>query len=195
MSEAAQSAVDWHRDRRSKVRSRRTAASEDHEGLTSSNAPGPSRFNRSCCRFTAKDCGQRCTDTWRSKVTWKRFKGSPSTSTRKRRAWAVKSTIRRWKAQWDGRKLYDENGEPAALVYKGPAPSDNPYAVDGLSGATITSRGVTNLIRYWASDDGYGPFLEQTRQPNSDVRFANKPKRQEQIDGRQTRIARSLLIR
>ncbi len=67
----------------------------------------------------------------------------------------------RWKAQWEGRKLYDDSGQPAALVFKGPAPSDNPYAVDGLSGATITSRGVTNLLRYWASDDGYGPFLSK----------------------------------
>ncbi|GAA5506757.1 Na(+)-translocating NADH-quinone reductase subunit C [Novipirellula caenicola] len=66
-----------------------------------------------------------------------------------------------WKAQWPGQKLFDENGEPKAEVYKGPAPDGNPYAVDGLSGATITSRGVTNLIRYWASDEGYGPFLEQ----------------------------------
>ncbi len=67
----------------------------------------------------------------------------------------------RWKAQWEGRKLYDDSGQPAALVFKGPAPTDNPYAVDGLSGATITSRGVTNLLRYWASDDGYGPFLSK----------------------------------
>jgi len=66
-----------------------------------------------------------------------------------------------WKAQWEGVKLYDEDGKPAALVYKGPAPAGNPYAVDGLSGATITSRGVTNLIRYWASDDGYGPYLDK----------------------------------
>ncbi len=66
----------------------------------------------------------------------------------------------RWKAEWDGRKLFDESGKPASLVFKGPAPSTNPYAVDGLSGATITSRGVTNLIRYWVSDDGYGPFLK-----------------------------------
>ena len=60
-------------------------------------------------------------------------------------------------------QLFDEQGTPAALVYKGPAPGDNPYAVDGLSGATITSRGVTNLIRYWTSDDGYGPFLKKLR--------------------------------
>lgn len=66
-----------------------------------------------------------------------------------------------WKKQWDGRKLFDENGTPAAMVWKGPAPSDNPYAVDGLSGATITSRGVTNLLHYWASDEAYGPFLDK----------------------------------
>lgn len=66
-----------------------------------------------------------------------------------------------WKDQWEGRKLYDDSGEPAAIVFKGPAPADNPYAVDGLSGATITSRGVTNLIRFWASDDGYGPYLRK----------------------------------
>lgn len=66
-----------------------------------------------------------------------------------------------WKAQWEGRKLYDENGKPASLVYKGPAPASNPYAVDGLSGATLTSRGVTKLVRYWVSDNAYGPFLDK----------------------------------
>lgn len=66
-----------------------------------------------------------------------------------------------WKKQWDGRKLFDPQGKPAAMVAKGPAPSDNPYAVDGLSGATITSRGVTNLLAYWASDDGYGTYLNK----------------------------------
>jgi Na+-transporting NADH:ubiquinone oxidoreductase subunit C len=70
----------------------------------------------------------------------------------------------RWKSQWVGVNLYDESGDPAAEVFKGPAPDDNPYAVDGLSGATITSRGVTNLVRYWASDQGYGPFLEKFRE-------------------------------
>ena len=68
-----------------------------------------------------------------------------------------------WKDQWTGQKLYDENGDPAAMVSKGPAPTGDPYSVDGLSGATITSRGVTNLIRYWASEDGYGPFLDQLK--------------------------------
>ncbi len=70
----------------------------------------------------------------------------------------------RWKAQWVGKKLYDDQGDPAAEVFKGPAPPENTHAVDGLSGATITSRGVTNLVRYWASDDGYGPFLIKLQQ-------------------------------
>ncbi len=70
----------------------------------------------------------------------------------------------KWKSQWIGRQLYGVNGEPKAEVFKGPAPSDNPYAVDGLSGATITSRGVTNLVRYWTSDDGYGVFLNKLEQ-------------------------------
>ncbi len=68
-----------------------------------------------------------------------------------------------WKKQWDGLQLYDEQGQPAAHVAKGPASADDPSAVDGLSGATITSRGVTDLVQYWASDQGYGPFLEKLK--------------------------------
>lgn len=68
-----------------------------------------------------------------------------------------------WKAQWQGKLLYDENGEPVARVSKGPAPPGNPYSVDGLSGATITANGVTNMIQYWASEEGYGPFLAKLR--------------------------------
>lgn len=69
-----------------------------------------------------------------------------------------------WKAQWQGRYLYGEEGTPAAGVAKGPAPRDSRYLVDGLSGATITARGVTNLVRYWVSDDGFGPFLDKLKQ-------------------------------
>jgi Na+-transporting NADH:ubiquinone oxidoreductase subunit C len=68
-----------------------------------------------------------------------------------------------WKSQWNGIKLYDSDGTPVVRVNKGPAPPNDAHLVDGLSGATITSRGVTNLIRYWTSDDGYGPFLKKLR--------------------------------
>ncbi len=70
----------------------------------------------------------------------------------------------RWKRQWEGKQLFDEEGEPALAVAKGPAPADHPHAVDGLSGATITARGVQSLLRYWISDDGYGHYLDRLEQ-------------------------------
>ncbi|MEM9173653.1 MAG: Na(+)-translocating NADH-quinone reductase subunit C [Myxococcota bacterium] len=71
----------------------------------------------------------------------------------------------RWKALWPGRLAFDDRGKPAIAVKKGIAGSveDDPYQVDGLSGATITSRGVTNLVRFWIGDDGFGPYLDQYR--------------------------------
>jgi Na+-transporting NADH:ubiquinone oxidoreductase subunit C len=71
----------------------------------------------------------------------------------------------RWKALWPGRKAFNERGVPSIAVKKGPAgpPAEDPYEVDGLSGATLTSRGVTNLLRFWLGDDGYGPYLEKVR--------------------------------
>ena len=88
-----------------------------------------------------------------------------------------------WRAQWTGQQLFDDSGEPAAIVYKGPAPPGNPYAVDGLSGATITARGVTNLIRYWASEDGYGPFLDQLKQQMSEEKVSSSRSNHRQSSG------------
>jgi Na+-transporting NADH:ubiquinone oxidoreductase subunit C len=69
----------------------------------------------------------------------------------------------RWKAQWTGVKLYDEQGKQALGVARGPAPADNQHLVDGLSGATITSNGVTHLVRYWVGPDGYQTYLQQLK--------------------------------
>jgi len=69
----------------------------------------------------------------------------------------------RWKALWKGRKAYDAEGHPVINVKKGIAgpPETDPYEVDGLSGASITSRGVGNLVRFWLGDHGFGPYLKQ----------------------------------
>ncbi len=64
-----------------------------------------------------------------------------------------------WKAQWVGKKIYDESGEPALTVIKAKAPAGSLYEIDGLSGATLTSRGVANLIKYWMGTDGFGHYL------------------------------------
>ena len=68
----------------------------------------------------------------------------------------------RWKARWEGRQAFGEDGEPKIEVIKGTAgpPEEDPYEVDGLSGATLTSRGVTNLVHFWLGDDVLGPYLD-----------------------------------
>ncbi len=70
-----------------------------------------------------------------------------------------------WKAKWIGRKAFDERGRIKIAVAKGPAgpPDKDPYRVDGLSGATITSRGVTNMLQFWLGAEGFGPYLNRLR--------------------------------
>ncbi|MDU0353591.1 Na(+)-translocating NADH-quinone reductase subunit C [Paraglaciecola aquimarina] len=63
-----------------------------------------------------------------------------------------------WKAKWDGKKLFD-NGDVAIQVKKNANPAD-PYAVDALSGATLTSNGVQNTLSYWLGKNGFGPYLK-----------------------------------
>ena len=63
-----------------------------------------------------------------------------------------------WQDKWDGKELY-ENGEVAIRVVKNANPS-NPHTIDALSGATLTSNGVENTIRYWVGEQGFGQFLK-----------------------------------
>jgi Na+-transporting NADH:ubiquinone oxidoreductase subunit C len=69
----------------------------------------------------------------------------------------------RWQALWRGRKVYDDTGKVALEVVKGAAKpaSEAPHQVDGISGATITSRGVTATIEFWLGPHGFGPYLEK----------------------------------
>ncbi len=71
----------------------------------------------------------------------------------------------RWKSKWQGRMAFGEGGAPKIKVIKGPAgpPAEDPYEVDGLAGATITARGVTNMLQFWLGDDGFGPYLRNLR--------------------------------
>ena len=50
--------------------------------------------------------------------------------------------------------------------YKGVVSSDTPDAqhkFDGLAGATITTRGVQDMFKFWLGENGYGPLLEQIK--------------------------------
>ncbi|MCE8522738.1 Na(+)-translocating NADH-quinone reductase subunit C [Ruegeria pomeroyi] len=69
-----------------------------------------------------------------------------------------------WQAQWQGRKMYDGNGNVQFQVAGGTVSPSSPsaaYQVDGLTGATITGNAVTNLVRYWFGPHGYGPLLKK----------------------------------
>jgi len=46
-------------------------------------------------------------------------------------------------------------------VLKAGTPISQPtHQVDGLSGATITTTGVSNTLQFWLGDEGFGPTLE-----------------------------------
>jgi len=72
----------------------------------------------------------------------------------------------KWKALWLGRRAFDESFKPKIEVIKGKAksPAEDPYQVDGLSGATITSRGISHLVQFWLGENGFGPYLRNLRE-------------------------------
>lgn len=73
----------------------------------------------------------------------------------------------KWKAQWPGKQVYDEAGTVAAHLKKGgvnpDSEADRLHNVDGLAGATLTSNGVNNVIKYWLGEEGFGPFLKKLK--------------------------------
>jgi Na+-transporting NADH:ubiquinone oxidoreductase subunit C len=73
----------------------------------------------------------------------------------------------KWQALWVGRKAYDANWTPQLAVIKGRAgpPATDPHRVDGMSGATITSNGVSHVVRFWLSPEGYAPYLKSLQSP------------------------------
>jgi Na+-transporting NADH:ubiquinone oxidoreductase subunit C len=66
-----------------------------------------------------------------------------------------------WKKLWPGKKIYNENGEAEVRLVKGGAKEGDIHGVDGLSGATLTSNGVTNTLQFWFGAEGYKPFIEK----------------------------------
>lgn len=71
----------------------------------------------------------------------------------------------RWKALWPGKKVY-RNGEPAIELIKGAVNPENESAdwqIDGLAGATLTARGVTNLVQFWLGEAGFASYLDNVK--------------------------------
>lgn len=69
-----------------------------------------------------------------------------------------------WKGQWPGKKVTDASGNLMIEVTKGgQANPASDYEIDGLAGATLTTVGVNNLVRFWLGENGFKPFLENLK--------------------------------
>lgn len=67
-----------------------------------------------------------------------------------------------WKAKWIGKQVYGDGAGVALDVIKGQVDTSRPesiHQIDGLSGASLTSKGVRNLIQFWLGENGYESFL------------------------------------
>lgn len=70
----------------------------------------------------------------------------------------------KWLVLWKGKHIYDEDGNLAIEVIHGKVDerSDRKvYEVDGLSGATMTSKGITNILHFWLGDLGFKKYLQK----------------------------------
>jgi len=76
----------------------------------------------------------------------------------------------KWKASWGNpdcpKVLFDEQGSVKISFFKGTVScdmNDSQHKFDALAGATITTRGVENMFKFWLGKDGYGPLLKQIK--------------------------------
>jgi Na+-transporting NADH:ubiquinone oxidoreductase subunit C len=72
----------------------------------------------------------------------------------------------KWKALWPGKQVYDHDGEVSIEIVKGGVDAGSPRAphqVDAISGATLTSNGVQNMLHFWLGEHGFGPYLSKIR--------------------------------
>lgn len=68
-----------------------------------------------------------------------------------------------WQAKWQGRQLFNEQGEVRFRVASGSVAEGSPAArhqVDAMSGATVTGDSVTRLVEFWFGPQGYQTFLK-----------------------------------
>lgn len=72
----------------------------------------------------------------------------------------------KWRALWANKEIYGADAKVALRVIKGHVDTAAPTAkhqVDGLAGATLTSKGVDNLVQFWLGENGYQHFLNHLK--------------------------------
>ncbi len=161
--EAAEKEATSVANRGSRRTTRATTAARKSPRSISFAAAAKGRSNRSSCRSTAKGLWSTLYGYLALKSDLETIQGLTFYEHGETPGLGGEVDNPSWKASGRAASFTTKTATRRHEVFKGPAPDDNPYAVDGLSGATITSRGVTNLVRYWASDEGYGPFLDKLK--------------------------------
>jgi Na+-transporting NADH:ubiquinone oxidoreductase subunit C len=76
-----------------------------------------------------------------------------------------------WRAQFIGKKVLNDNGQPALRVTKGAAGQGDEFAVDGLSGATLTSNGVQHSFDFWMGEGRVGRTVQRKRNQGAEPRL------------------------
>lgn len=66
---------------------------------------------------------------------------------------------KKWQSGWADLSVYGDDGSVQLGVVKSGAQRDENFQVDGLAGATITSKGVDATVKLWLGSAGYGPYL------------------------------------
>ena len=75
-----------------------------------------------------------------------------------------------WRASWVGRRIYGPGGDVAIELVAEPGPPEtDPYRVDAVSRATVTTAGVQNMINFWMGPQGFGPFLKHYRETTGEA--------------------------
>ncbi len=76
---------------------------------------------------------------------------------------------RRWQKGWQGKEIYNDSGDIDLQFVKGKAAGEGParlHQIDGLSGATLTTKGVNNLMEFWFGEHGFKPFFARLKKEN-----------------------------
>jgi Na+-transporting NADH:ubiquinone oxidoreductase subunit C len=68
----------------------------------------------------------------------------------------------KWLSSWAGKRLSDDPGRSQLHVARGSA--ESPYRVDLITGASVTSEALGNIVRFWLGPQGYGPLLQSLRE-------------------------------
>lgn len=70
----------------------------------------------------------------------------------------------RWQAGWQAKKIYNQENEEVIRIGGKGVQKEEVHYVDGISGATLTTNGVDDLIAFWFGENGFKPFLTRLRE-------------------------------